>query len=113
MITASIYKDLEYKEKKPVIKVLFETFFTKEIRIAMKTGTTMKEHQTPYPIVVEIVHGKLDFGVEGNVHHLKKGDLIALEGAVPHDLKAVEDTIVRLTLSKSDEVNRVKNVIDN
>lgn len=112
MKTAAIYQDLEYKESKPAIKVLFETAFTKEIRIAMRKGQLMKEHQTPYPIVVEIVDGKLDFGVQGNILNLKKGDLIALEGGVPHDLKAEEDSIIRLTLTKYDEANRVKQVIN-
>lgn len=112
MKTASIYSELEFMDNKPVIKVLFETSFTKEIRIAMKKGSAMKKHQTSYPIVVEIVDGKLDFGVQGSIHNLKKGDLVALEGGVPHDLKAVEDCIVRLTLTKYDETNRVKNVIN-
>lgn len=111
MKTASIYNDLEFNENKPVIKVLFETSFTKEIRIAMHKGTAMKEHKTSYPIVVELVDGAIDFGVNHEVLQLKKGDLIALDGNVPHDLKATENSIIRLTLTKSDETSRVENVV--
>ncbi len=111
MEIASIYKDLEYKDNKPVIKVLFETSFTKEIRIAMQQGTEMKKHKTSFPIVVEIVDGEIDFGVEEKTLNLKKGDLIALDGGVPHDLKATEDSIVRLTLTKYDETNRVTDLV--
>ena len=72
----------------------------------------MREHQTSYPIVVEIVDGEIEFGVNKNVHHLKKGELIALEGSIPHDLKATKDSIIRLTLTKADSSERVKNVIN-
>jgi len=113
MTTASIFQDLEYNASKPMIKVLLETTFTKEIRIAMQEGTAMAKHQTPFPIVIEIVEGRIAFGVEGEVLDLKKGDLIALDGGVPHDLNAKENSIVRLTLTKSDEVKRVKKVINN
>lgn len=71
----------------------------------------MKAHQTPFPIVVELFDGKLDFGIGDVVYHLEKGDILTLEGAVVHDLKALEDSIVRLTLSKYDKVERVENVI--
>jgi len=111
MEIASIYKDLEYKDNKPVIKVLFETSFTKEIRIAMQQGTEMKKHKTSFPIVIEIVDGKIDFGVEEKTFNLVKGDLIALDGGVPHNLKAIEDSIVRLTLTKYDETNRVSDLV--
>ncbi len=112
MKTAELLKDVEYKEGGPVISVMFETAFTKEIRIAMKKGQMMKEHQTPFAIVVEIIDGKLDFGVQGKVLNLDRGSLLALEGNVPHDLKAVENCIVRLTLTKSDESERVQKVIN-
>lgn len=113
MKTASLYNELEYNENKPIIKVLFETVFTKEIRIVMQKGTEMKKHQTPFPIVVEIVDGELNFGIENEIINLKKGDLIALDGGVPHDLKAKENSIIRLTLTKADKSNRVQKVIDN
>ncbi|OIQ18094.1 MAG: cupin [Flavobacterium sp. MedPE-SWcel] len=111
MKTASINEGIEFSEKKPIIKVLFETSFTKEIRIAMQKGTLMREHKTSYPIVVEVVEGNIDFGVENETLNLKRGSLIALDGNVPHDLKAIEDSIIRLTLTKYDDTNRVNNVV--
>lgn len=110
MKTNSLYNQLEFKDNKPAITVLLESDFTKEIRIAFKENQVMKEHKTPFPIVVELVDGKLDFGVNGEALHLKKGDLLALEGGVPHDLKALTESVVRLTLSKGDKADRVKQV---
>ncbi|AZQ65372.1 cupin [Flammeovirga pectinis] len=107
---ADIQEELEFNEKKPLIKVLFETAFTKEIRIAMKKGTVMKEHKTSYPIVVQIVKGNIDFGVQNEVFDLNEGKILALDGGVPHDLKAKEDSVIRLTLTKNDDANRVVNV---
>ncbi|MFD2516900.1 cupin domain-containing protein [Salinimicrobium flavum] len=110
MKTASLNKDIVYNEDKAAVQVLFDTPNSKEIRIAMKKGQIMKEHKTPYPIVVEIFQGKITFGVEGNTHSLEKGDLASLDGDIPHDLKAEEDSIIRLSLSKSDSAERVKDV---
>lgn len=112
MKTASIYECLEFNENRPTIKVLFETSFTKEIRIALKKGQEMKEHKTPFPIVINIVEGIIDFGLPNERKQLKKGDLIALDGNVPHDLVAVEESIVRLTLTMRDTSDRVKNVAE-
>lgn len=111
MNTNSLLKNITYKEDKPNVELLFETSFSKEIRITLKSGQVMKAHQTPFPIVVELFDGKLDFGIGDVVYHLEKGDILTLEGAVVHDLKALEDSIVRLTLSKYDKVERVENVI--
>ena len=91
MKTASLTKDLEYNDNKPAISVLFETENSKEIRIAMKKGQIMKEHKTAFPITVEIFEGEIDFTTEGKTHHLKKGDILALEGNIPHDLNSKSD----------------------
>ncbi len=111
MKVGKLAEDLNFGETKPAITVLFETENTKEIRILMKKGQEMKEHKTPYPITVEVFHGIIKFGVNGEKHRFMSGDLLALEGNVPHDLVALEDSIVRLTLSKSDKVERVLSVV--
>ena len=110
MKIASLTEDLVYNEKKPSISVLLETETSKEIRIVFKKGQLMREHKTPFPIVVEIYKGAIDFGVNGTRQQLSAGSLIALEGGIPHDLTALKNSVVRLSLSKNDSVNRVENV---
>ncbi|WP_062061240.1 cupin domain-containing protein [Aquimarina longa] len=112
MKTASIFKDIVYKENKPNIDVLLETDFTKEIRIVFKENQIMKEHKAPFSIIVFVADGEIDFRVNKTIKNLKKGDLIALKANVPHDLKALKDSIVKLTLSKYDDKARVDNVVN-
>ncbi len=110
MKIASLTEDIVYNEKKPSINILIETETSKEIRIVFKKGQQMKEHKTPFPIVVEIFKGAIGFGVNGEKQHLVAGSLIALDGNIPHDLTALEDSIVRLSLSKKDNLERVKSI---
>lgn len=100
MKTASIFKDINYGDTKPVLQALLETDFTKEVRITFKAKQILKEHKTAYPIVVQVVEGKIDFRVAQTIQTLEKGDLITLSASVPHDLTAHEDSVVRLTVSK-------------
>lgn len=110
MNVKSFFRKIEYNDTKPAVEVLLESDFTKEIRIVFRKDQIMKEHKTPFPIVIEIVQGDVEFGAKGNRELLKIGDIVALEGGVPHDLKAHSDSIVRLTLSTLDKLERVKNV---
>jgi len=112
MKLASLSELIQYDDHKPLVSVLMETENTKELRILLKRGQQMKEHQTPFPIIVEIFEGYVEFGVKGEKHNLLKGDLIALEGGVPHDLNGLSDSIIRLSLSKKDHAKRVKDLVD-
>lgn len=110
MKTAAFLKDIQYNEEKVAISLLLETDFSKEIRIVFKKNQVMKDHKAPYPIVVQVLKGNIDFGVNNEVKRLNSGDMISLEAKIIHNLTALEDSVVRLTLSKSDSVNRVKEV---
>lgn len=113
MKIASLTQDLNYHPGRPAIKVLLDSDSGKEIRIIFKKGQEMKRHLAPFPIVVEIFEGAIDFGVNEERILLNKGDLISLEGKVPHDLIAMQDSIVRLSLQKADSAVRVKEVANN
>lgn len=107
MKKAKLTKNINYNDNKVVISVLFETKTTKEIRILMKKGQKMKEHQAPFPITLEIFEGKIIFNIKEENHFLDKGELLAIEENIPHHLYAEEDSIIRLSLAKKDKVTRV------
>ncbi|MDO5608557.1 MAG: cupin [Capnocytophaga sp.] len=111
-MTASFTENLIFSGEKVTAQLILESDFSKEIRITMQKGQIMKKHQTPFPIVVHLLEGHIEFGVEEQLLSLKKGDILALKPSIPHDLKALENSIVRLTLSKADQVARVEKVTD-
>lgn len=110
MKITSLTENLVYNEKRPAINILIETNYSKEIRILFKKGQLMKEHKAPFPIIVEIFKGTIDFGVNDIKNRLFTGSLITLESGVAHDLTAIEDSIVRLSLSKNDDIKRLKKI---
>ena len=109
--TASFYTDLEFSDKSVVITPMLDSTFGKEIRIAFKEGQVMKEHKTKFPITVMTLRGSIEFTVDKEVFVLNEGDVIALEGNVLHELKATEESVVRLSLHKGDSAERVKGAL--
>ena len=109
--TASFFTDLEFSDKSVLITPMLDSNFGKEIRIAFREGQVMKEHKTKFPITVMTLRGSIEFSVGAEMFLLNEGDVIALEGDVMHELKATEESVVRLSLHKSDSVERVKGVL--
>ncbi|MGY5355454.1 cupin domain-containing protein [Wenyingzhuangia sp. IMCC45467] len=110
MKVISLLKDVNYKTK-PSLTVLFETEFSKEIRIVMKKGQEVKEHKTEHPIIVSIFDGSIEFSVDGEKVKMKKGDMISLDANIPHSLLCTGDSIVRLSISKQDTITRIEDLL--
>lgn len=108
MTIASITKDLDYENN---ISVLLETDTSREVRIVLKDGHVIEEHSAPYPILLCIFSGGIEFGIGDETHKLKEGDIISIEANIPFDLKAKKDSIIRLSLSKKDTIERIEDLI--
>ena len=112
MKIASFLEEVNFNENKPAVSLLLDTDFSKEIRIVFKKGQVMKDHQAPFAIIVQITEGIINFGVDNEMYQLKTGDMISLKPHEVHNLLALENSIVRLSLSKTDSVKRVKEAIE-
>ncbi len=110
MKVASFLEDIKFNEMKPAVSLLLDTDFSKEIRVVFKKGQIMEDHQAPFAIIVQVIKGSIDFGVNNEVQKMNTGDIISLKPQVVHNLTATEESVVRLSLSKSDTLKRVKNV---
>ena len=93
------------------IAKLFDGPHNKQIRINLEKGAQMKEHKAPGAIMVQVLSGKIEFGVGDENVILGALDMITLEPNVLHALTALENSIVRLSLSKNDDVSRVFRVL--
>lgn len=87
--------------------MLCESEFSKEIRITMAKDAVMKEHMAPNAIIVQVLRGGIEFEMSGKILVMNEFDMITLPAFIPHSLKALENSIIRLSLSKSDSHTRV------
>ena len=65
---------------------------------AIKKGATLCGHEVDGPITLQVLSGAVQFGVAGEPRTLAAGTLIALEEAIPHDIQALEDSELLLTI---------------
>ncbi|UOR92299.1 cupin domain-containing protein [Helicobacter pylori] len=82
------------------IEALSENSSNKEMRICMPKGAILDKHKAPGAISVQVLEGKIIFEVENEKIEMHKGALISLEAQVLHRLDALENSVIRLSLSK-------------
>ncbi|RDU66131.1 cupin [Helicobacter didelphidarum] len=95
------------------LNVLAQNSASKEIQIIMPKNSEMKEHKAPFAISVQVLRGWIEFSIDDKIMKLQELDMISLEANIPHSLKALKDSIVRLSLAKNDSVARVNAVLKN
>ena len=111
MPSIELLEALDFNQEHIVITPMIETTHQKLIRILFLKGQNMPSHKSKFPISVQVLSGLIDFGVGEEKSVLKAGSVIFLEDDIMHDLNALEDSVVLLTLSKEDSVARVQGVV--
>ena len=65
---------------------------------AFDKGEGLSEHTAPFDALVQVVDGKAEITVGGNIHILEAGESIIMPANVPHALKATERYKMVLTM---------------
>jgi len=84
-----------------VSKPLIDTGSVKQILFSMDAGQEISRHTAPFPATVQVLSGKLRFGVGGTDRQMQAHDWVIMQPNEPHDLTAIEPTRFLLTLIKS------------
>ena len=69
------------------------------VLIALKRGASMGEHKTIGRVSVQTLEGRVQLKLPGEVVDLPKGGLLALEPSIPHDVEALEESVLLLTIA--------------
>ncbi len=83
-----------------VSKPLVNTEAIRQVVFAMDAGQSISEHRAPYIAVVQVLDGRLRFGVGGCDRELGPHDWLVMPPNEPHDLDAITATRFLLTLVK-------------
>lgn len=79
-------------------KAIVKTEEMELARLVIPAGKEIPTHKVSGPIVVHCIDGKLEFTAMGTTQVLISGQLLHLLPDEPHSLKAVEDSVVLLTI---------------
>lgn len=66
---------------------------------ALRAHARMPGHQTEGRISIQTVHGHIQVRAEGRTFDLPAGRLLTLDRGLPHDVEAVEDSALLLTIA--------------
>jgi quercetin dioxygenase-like cupin family protein len=66
---------------------------------ALKADARIPEHRTEGRISIQTVRGHLQVRADGRTFDLPAGSLLALDRGLPHDVHALEDSLMLLTIA--------------
>lgn len=98
MLRTNMFDGVGYDDAAAAITEIMSTPFSREIRIAMQKHQAMRDHESAHPVTFGVLEVVVKMNVEEDEVLLGKGDVAAFESGVVHNLEAMEDTLLRLTI---------------
>ncbi|HTM03651.1 MAG TPA: AraC family ligand binding domain-containing protein [Vicinamibacterales bacterium] len=73
------------------------------VLIAVQRNARMPEHQTEGRVSVHVIAGHVQVHASGRTFNLRAGGLLALDPAIRHDVTAIEESTILLTIAWPDK----------
>ncbi|MGH7447817.1 MAG: hypothetical protein ACREK1_03180 [Longimicrobiales bacterium] len=77
------------------------------VLVALNAGVEVGTHQADSPMTLELIDGRLGFRVDERNVELKKGQLLFFGPGDAHDIRALEESALLLTLSALGDDHRL------
>lgn len=69
------------------------------VLMVLRAGTRLQEHAAEHQVALQVLDGVVRVRLNGGPTQVAAGTLLALDRSVPHDVQAVEDTTMLLTVA--------------
>lgn len=92
---------IEFDEKKGVPNVLMNRPRYRLVLLNLRSGQAIPEHATRERVTVYAVRGHITFYEDKSPYDLREGQVLWIEGGVPHALKAREDSTLLVVAAGS------------
>jgi len=93
--------ELAYQEGDRNANTLLKEPHVRVVLMALRHGAQLQEHQTAGWVVVQTISGRVRLRALGQSVELAAGHLLTLEPNAAHDVEALEESVVLLTLAWS------------
>src|SRR5215467_4649546 len=80
-------------------KTLIKYDTLRVVLVALQAGKSLAEHRTEGRISIQVVSGHVEVKAAGRTFNLHAGGLLALDRNVAHDVRALEESAVLLTVA--------------
>jgi quercetin dioxygenase-like cupin family protein len=69
------------------------------VLVALQAGRNLPEHETEGRLTIHVLSGHLEVKAAGRTFNLRPGGLLALDRNLPHDVRALQESTVLLTIA--------------
>lgn len=80
-------------------KTLFKKPDLRVVLLTLKNGARMDEHHAPGPVTIQVLSGRLRIQLADRPVDLGTGEILLLEGGLTHDVEALDQSAVLLTIA--------------
>ncbi|MEO6681262.1 MAG: hypothetical protein ABIN48_00425 [Ginsengibacter sp.] len=95
----TIKSEKAWKEKDRNAITVFKTDAMSMVLIALHKNAVLERHTANGTLNVQVLNGEIDFATDHQKINMKQGQVIALHAGVPHEVSAIKESVLLLTIA--------------
>lgn len=97
---AQLKEDPEWHQRHRNAVTLVKEPHLSVVLVALQKGTRLEPHKTQGPFTLHVINGSVRMQLEKETRMIKPGELIAIEQDIAHEVEALEESAMLLTIAE-------------
>jgi len=93
-------EDPEWHERRRNAVTLVKEPHLSVVLVVLQKGATLQEHRAPGAFTIIILNGAVRIGTDHETRTVKRNGMVSMEAGIPHDVEALEETALLLTIAE-------------